>query len=505
MPSDSNMVAALQRLSGREILINTDTADEYVANLTRFAGVDQAQIARYEAEARTSLCMAYGMDDRPEGDQARKPFVYQDGVGVIPVHGSLINRFGSSWGFVTGYNFIRRQMNLMLDDDDVEQIVFDINSPGGEAAGCFELAREIMASRRVKDSLGIVDALAASGGMAILAGPTRAYAIPSARVGSIGVYRQHISVEGALKDAGVKITFAQAGEHKTDGQPYKDLPEAVLKEWTADVEKTWDDFIELVAEGRGMSAEDVRATQARVYRADEALAKGLINAVKTTTEAVPAFVAEMAGDFHDDEEDSDMTTKPEATSVDYDKIGSMISAGVATAMSGVLAAQNRQTAIREHGKAKGQVALAAKLAANDAISEADAIEMIDAAAGKEAPAPKAKAKGPKRGNSVEDAGDDDEDGDDEGGDDDADGDEDEGDEDEAEQARASRRGGSRAQRRGNNDNVNHLDNLMGRQRREKVGGGNGDGNAAKTGTEGEVAALLGDYGAHTGVALGKKA
>lgn len=505
--ANENMVAALQRLSGREILINTDTADEYVANLTRFAMTDRVEAVQHEATSREALLMAYGMEDRPEGE-GRKPFVYQDGVGVIPVHGSLINRFGGSWGFVTGYNFIRRQMNLMLDDDDVEQIVFDVNSPGGEAAGCFELAREIMASRRVKDSLGIVDALAASGGMAILAGPTRAYAIPSARIGSIGVYRQHISVEGALKDAGVKITFAQAGEHKTDGQPYKDLPEAVLKEWTADVEKTWDDFIDLVAEGRGMSAEDVRATQARVYRADEALAKGLINAVKTTTDAVPAFVAEMAGDSHDDEEDSDMTTKPEATSVDYEKIGSMISAGVATAMSGVLAAQNRQNAIREHGKNKGQVALASKLAANDAITEADAIDLIDAAAGKDAPAPKAKAKAPKRGNRVEDGGDEgDDDGDgDEDGDGDLDGDEgDEGDEDEAEQARSNRRG-NRVQRRGQNDNVNHLDGAMGRARRDKVGSGNGSGDASgQTGTAGEVNTLLADYGTHTGVALGKKA
>ena len=40
----------------------------------------------------------------------------------------------------------------------------------------------------------------------------------------------------------------------------------------------------------------VRATQARVYRADEALALGLIDAVKTPTEAVAAFVAELAED-----------------------------------------------------------------------------------------------------------------------------------------------------------------------------------------------------------------
>src|SRR3546814_5123464 len=69
----------------------------------------------------------------------------------------------------------------------------------------------------------MVDALAASGGIALGVAPTAIYAIPSARIGSIGVYRMHVSYEGALKDAGIKVTFAAAGEHKVDGNHYQDL------------------------------------------------------------------------------------------------------------------------------------------------------------------------------------------------------------------------------------------------------------------------------------------
>lgn len=503
--ANSPMVAALQRLSGREMLINAETADEFVANLTRFASTERAEAAALEVTSRESLCMAYGIDDRPEGD-GRKPFVYQDGIAVIPVHGALINRFNSSWGFVTGYNFLRRQLNLVLDDEDVDSFIFDVNTPGGEASGCFEFAREVIASRRVKPSLSMVDSLMASGGMAIGGATTKVYAIPSARVGSIGVYRQHISIEGALKDAGVKITFAQAGEHKTDGQPYKDLPDSVLKDWTQDVNKTWDDFIALVAEARGMDEADVRATQARIYRADEALALGLINAVKTTTEAVPAFVAEMAEDQpDDDEEDDDMNDKTkgsEATSgVDYDRIAGMIG----TAITGFAAAQGRITAIKDHGKEKGQVALAAKLAANDKISEAEAIEMIDAAAAAAAPAPKAKAKAPKGGSraAANDGGDEDED----DADDADEGDEgDEGedeDEDEAEQARSARRGNKVRGGRGR-DNVNHLDRAMS-GKGSGVGAGKGGDDAALKGDAAATDSLLGDYAAMTGTDLRKKA
>lgn len=498
------MIAALQRLSGREMLINSDTAEQFMSNIARFSSVKAEEIAGYEATSRETLCLAYGIDD-PRDSNDRKPFVYQDGIAVIPIHGSLINRFGGSWGFVTGYNFIQRQMNLALDDEDVESIIYDVDSPGGEAAGCFELARLMIASRRVKPSLAMVDSLAASGGMALAGSATRMYAIPSARIGSIGVYRQHTSVEGALEKDGVKITFAVAGEHKLDGNPFKDLPESVLKDWTTDANKTWDDFIAIVAEARGMEPAAVRETQARVYRADEALALGLIDAVKTTTEAVPAFVADMAECQPDDEEEDDMTeaTKgkgAEATSVvDYEKIGGMI----ATAVSGAIGGLTRTQNITAHAKDKGQVALGAKLAGNAAISEADAIEMIDAAA---AAADPKKKKGtpadgiPMKGKGKAKAGDPGEDDDDDDlGDDDGEG---EDDDDGEEQARARRQRQKVGGRR-NRDNVNHLDGAMGKTRQPNLGGGNGK-DKALSGTAAETATLLGDHAQVSGATWGTK-
>lgn len=502
MTTPNPMIAALQRLSGREMLINPETTDEFVADITRFATTTREEAAQHEIDSRAALCMTYGIDDRPEGD-GRKAFVYQDGVAVIPVHGALINRFNSSWGFVTGYNFIRRQMNLILADEDVDTFVFDVNTPGGEASGCFELGREILLSRQIKPSLAMVDALMASGGVGVAGCASRIYAIPSARIGSIGVYRQHISVEGALKDAGVKVTFATAGEHKVDGNAYQDLPESVLREWTQDVNKTWDDFIDLVAEARDLTPDEVRATQARIYRADEALAKGLINAVKSTADAVPDFVAEMADDQPSNDEEDDMNdgkSKSEATSgVDYEKIGAMISTGIGTAMTTMFAAQNRATAIKEHGKAKGQVALAAKLTANDKLTADEAIEMIDAAASAAAPKPagKTKGQGKRERVSAEPEGDDDED-EDADGEDDL-GEDDEGDEDEAEQARSARR----RDRVKGADNENHLESAMNRSKRERVGAGSGEDDPAGGGDK-ALAALLGDHAAHTGNDLRKK-
>lgn len=504
--SNSISMEALSRIDSRDMLILQDTSPRVMADLTRFYEIDAStEGAALEVASRESLESAYGYG--PQDEDERKPFVYQDGVAVIPIHGTLLNRFNGSWGFVTGYQYVRRMLNLALDDDDVELIVFDVDSPGGEAAGCFELAREIMASRRVKPSLAMVDALAASGGIALGAAPTAIYAIPSARIGSIGVYRMHVSYEGALKDAGIKVTFATAGAHKVEGNPYQDLPQAVLDEWRESAGKTWDDFISLVAEARDLSEDEVRATQARVYRADEALAKGLINAVKTPTEAVAAFLAELAEADPpiDDEEELTMAdpkgkeVTSSLTEADLQKIATIAAEAAGAVVGKAMGGLQRSQAIRDHAASKGKqfANLASTLISNEALDADAAIAIIDAAAG-DAVAPKAKAKAGKGKQKV--AGPDEDDDDDlEDAEDDIDTDEDEdGDDDEdgEEAARAARK---------SKDRVNHFDRAMGKSKHPNAGGGK-----AKGGSDGEqggskVNPLLADHAKVTGADWSSKA
>ncbi len=471
--SSSISLEALSRVDSRDMLILPNVATRVMSDMTRFSQTSQEEAAALEVTSREALEAVYGFG--PGGDEDRKPFVYQDGVAVIPVHGTLLNRFNSSWGFVTGFQYIRRMMNAALDDDDVEVIVYDVDSPGGEAAGCFELCREIMASRRVKPSLAMVDSTAASGGIAVAASATVVYAIPSARIGSVGVYRMHISYEDALKQAGLKVTFATAGDHKVDGNPYQDLPAAVLNEWTESAKKTWDDFITLIAESRDMAEDAVRDTQARIYRADEALAKGLINAVKNPTEAVAAFLAELADDDFttDDEEEIEMAdakgkeVTSGLTAADRAEIKQIVLEATATAVGVLNESTQRREAIKDYAASKGKhlKALGATLAADDSVSLESAKTIIDSAAGTVA-APEKSPKKPKGKQAVSADPEDDDDDDleiDEDSDDDAENDSDDDADDEGEEAaRASRRG---------RDKVNHLDAAMRKQPKAKVGGG----------------------------------
>ncbi|HCR6545409.1 TPA: S49 family peptidase, partial [Shigella flexneri] len=144
---------------------------------------------RAEQQMRENLCAAYGVG-RPSAD---KPFAFSNGLAIIPIHGTLINRYGGYYyGYVTGYNFIRSQRNAALADPDVEAIIYDVNSNGGEAAGCFELSQEMFDTRGEKPSLAVVDSNCYSAAYALASAADKIVVTPSGGAGSIGVIALHI-------------------------------------------------------------------------------------------------------------------------------------------------------------------------------------------------------------------------------------------------------------------------------------------------------------------------
>lgn len=320
-----------------------------------------AQMEAAQAEfmnRRNELVAAYGFNP----SEQRKPFAFSNGVAIIPVHGTLINRFAYSWGFVTGYNFIRQQTALAGQDPDVQAIVFDINSYGGEAAGCFECSADIRSLANGKPTMASVDSNAYSGGYAIAAGTDRISVTPSGGVGSIGVVVTHVSYEKMLEEAGIKVTFIHAGEHKVDGNPYEDLSASVTADIQKRVDATYDQFVGLVAKGRKkkMTEKAIRDTEARIYRAEDALSLGLIDAIAAPSEAMRAFMGELSGS-------NPQPRKKEDAMSDAAKPGDNKAAQdeMAKAQADAAKAERaRVSGIQTCEEAKGREALASHLAFN---------------------------------------------------------------------------------------------------------------------------------------------
>lgn len=292
--SDHFARSAISRMNLRELLISAHY-EALAADIRMLAAVDQSAMELETHRRQDELMSAYGFT--PVSNAERKPFAFANGVAVIPVHGVLINRFGYSWGFVTGYNFIRQQTALAGQDPDVKAIVYDHNSPGGEAAGCFELANDIPKLSAGKPTMAMIDSNCYSGSYALATAAKKIVCTPSGGAGSVGVVTLHVSYEKMISDAGLKLTFIFAGDHKVDGNSYQDLSKEVQADIQASIDKTYDAFVAVVAKGRKGKMDDkaVRATEARVYRADAAKAEGLIDAVASPQAAMQAFMGELTG------------------------------------------------------------------------------------------------------------------------------------------------------------------------------------------------------------------
>ena len=305
---------------------------------------------RKRAEVMESLCAAYGFDSKAQN----KPFAFQDGVAIIPIHGSLINRFGQCYGYVTGYNFIRRQRDAAMADPDVTAIVYDVNSGGGEAAGCFELADESFALRGTKPTISVVDSACYSAAYALASTSDQVVVTPTGGAGSVGVYTMHVDMSKMLENWGLDITLIHAGEHKVDGHPYAELPEDVRADMQKSVDATYNKFVESVARNRNLSVEPVKDTQARCYSADDALALGLIDSVASPIEAIRAFLGGPSEASNDETTGDSLMELNEAKQAERQRVGAIIG----------------------HPNAKGREAMANHLALNTDMSVDDAAALL---------------------------------------------------------------------------------------------------------------------------------
>lgn len=221
-----------------------------------------------------------------------------DGVALIQVTGSLVHR--GSWlegSGVTSYERLHEVVEAARVDGSVRGIALEVDSFGGEASGCFDLADHIREVRADKPVWAFVAESALSGGYAIASQANRVILPRTGEVGSIGVVSMHVDYSDQLEMEGVRVTLITAGEHKADGNPFERLPEEVRSAWQARAEELRLIFAETVAAGRGnrFAVDDALATEAGCFMGEEAVSLGLADEVSDLRGAFSAFVEEING------------------------------------------------------------------------------------------------------------------------------------------------------------------------------------------------------------------
>ena len=219
--------------------------------------------------------------------------VTSDGVAIIPVFGTLVMRssYLSAASGLTSYADVGEHIETAMTDPAVRAVLLEIDSPGGEVGGLFDLCDRITALRQAnaKPLWALAHENALSAAYAIACCADRVLVTQTAEAGSIGVVAVHIDESGADEQAGLAWNFIYAGQRKVDANAHEPLSDRARTDIQADVDQLYERFVALVAHNRNLSADTVRTTEAATYRGELAVTAGLADAVMSRDAAITAI------------------------------------------------------------------------------------------------------------------------------------------------------------------------------------------------------------------------
>jgi protease-4 len=231
------------------------------------------------------LVLAVGSSDDEEGGLSFGFGGMGDRVALIQVTGAI----ESSESIV-------RQIRHWSTDRSVAAIVLRLDSPGGGVAASQEIFEEIGKAReKGKKVVASMGSVAASGAYYIACAVDTVVANPGTLTGSIGVILQYPVFEGLMDKVGVRLETIRSGEFKDVGNPSRSITPREEEMLQSVIDNTFDQFVDVVAEGRRMSRDSVLSfATGAIFTGEQALDLGLVDVLGDYQDAID-MAATMAG------------------------------------------------------------------------------------------------------------------------------------------------------------------------------------------------------------------
>lgn len=240
---------------------------------------------------RARLAAISGANQVREAEGLIEYALTPEGIAIVPIAGVLSRRFdwlAAACGWTT-YEGLAATIESILDGNVARAILFDVDTPGGEASEMLDVADAILAARKKIPVWAVANVCAASAGYA-LAGSAEKLVLPRlAVVGSIGCMLVHIDQSVADLSTGLKYTAVYSGARKIDGWAHAPLSDGALNAAQTDVDHVRNAFAALVGRQGRISAKAALATEAAVFVDNAAVEAGLADAVMTFDEALAAL------------------------------------------------------------------------------------------------------------------------------------------------------------------------------------------------------------------------
>lgn len=173
-------------------------------------------------------------------------------------------------------------------EDNIDGVLLEINSPGGTPVASERIAERLRASSL--PIIGQIGDMGASGGYMVAAATDYLLASAMSDVGSIGVTMSYLEETEKNEEEGLTYVELSTGKFKDAGSPYKPLTEEERALFERDLEIVHDHFVDLVARYRDLPVEQVAAlADGSTMTGQRAVENGLIDAIGGREEARLSF------------------------------------------------------------------------------------------------------------------------------------------------------------------------------------------------------------------------
>lgn len=244
-----------------------------------------------EKEFREAVAQLRYLEHHPEAfqillEQTRepaRPFEVIRGVAILPVRGRLFrrsDRWSRRFGETT-YDLLVKDVEEAIDASDVSAILFEVDSPGGDALGLAEVTDHIFERRGEKPMVAVVRALGASAAYSIASAADQIVVARDSEVGSIGTILRILDFTRYWSDLGIdEIEIVATQSPRKNPDPKTQSGRDQLQVQIDDLAQV---FVDNVARNRGVSVATVLEEfgQGDVFVGSRAVEAGLVNSLGT--------------------------------------------------------------------------------------------------------------------------------------------------------------------------------------------------------------------------------
>ncbi len=207
-----------------------------------------------------------------------RPLRRKTRVAVVPLNGMIVPGKGGGGGQLAASEAVVKAVRAAGRDRLAKAVVLYVSSPGGSALASELILEAVQRVAKKKPVVAFMDRVCASGGYMAALGAKEIWSTPHAVVGSIGVYAGKFDVSGLLAKVGVTRTLLTRGENAGIYSPSRGFTAHERASMEAEVEETYQAFLEHVAKARGKTKEEIHArAEGRVYSGRRALEAGLVD------------------------------------------------------------------------------------------------------------------------------------------------------------------------------------------------------------------------------------